>query len=169
MDQIKIGKFIAACRKEKNLTQKELAERLGISDRTISKWESGRGIPDASNMLDLCNELGINVNELLSGERLNMEQYREHAEQNMVEMKLADENMEHKFYIAGKLFAIGYGLLGLLAVGIFSYHLYLNSTDLNYHGEYYNMLKPLFIIMAILALLSGAIMDFLMKYDIVKK
>ena len=55
MDQIKIGKFIAACRKEKNLTQKELAERLGISDRTISKWESGRGLPDASNMLDLCN------------------------------------------------------------------------------------------------------------------
>lgn len=114
MDQIKIGKFIASCRKGKNLTQKDLAEKLGITDRAISKWETGRGLPDSSIMLDLCNELGISVNELLSGEKLTIESYQENAEQNLVTMKKVDENMEHKVIIIGKLIMVGYGLLGYL-------------------------------------------------------
>lgn len=69
MDQIKIGKFIAACRKEKNLTQAQLAEKLRITDRAVSKWETGRGLPDASLMPDLCGMLGISVDELLGGEK----------------------------------------------------------------------------------------------------
>ncbi|MDY6356798.1 MAG: helix-turn-helix transcriptional regulator, partial [Catonella sp.] len=68
MDQIKIGKFIAFCRKEQGMTQAVLAEKLGISDRAISKWETGKSMPDSGIMLDLCELLKINVNELLSGE-----------------------------------------------------------------------------------------------------
>ena len=68
MDLIKIGKFISIKRKEKNLTQEELAEKLLITDRAVSKWERGLSLPDADKMLDLCNILDINVNELLIGE-----------------------------------------------------------------------------------------------------
>ena len=70
MDQLKIGKFIAACRKQKELTQMQLAERLGITDKAISKWERGIAMPDTSIMLELCDILGISVNELLSGEKI---------------------------------------------------------------------------------------------------
>ena len=73
MNQEKIGKFIAECRKEKNLTQLELAEKLNISNRAVSKWETGKNCPDVSIMLELCDILGINVNELLSGERIIMQ------------------------------------------------------------------------------------------------
>lgn len=73
MDQIKIGKFIAECRKKENLTQMQLAEKLNITDRAVSKWENGRAMPDTSIMLELCNILGISVNELLSGGEINME------------------------------------------------------------------------------------------------
>ncbi len=77
MDQIKIGKFIASCRKEKNLTQAQLAEKLGITDRAVSKWETAKSMPDTGLMPELCELLGISVNELISGEKLNlMEDYR---------------------------------------------------------------------------------------------
>ena len=69
MDQIKIGKFIAECRKNANLTQMQLSEKLGITDKAISKWERGISMPDTSIMLELCDILGISVNELLSGEK----------------------------------------------------------------------------------------------------
>ena len=71
MNQEKIGKFIAKLRKEKNMTQIELAESLGITDRAISKWENGRGMPDLSLLTPLCEKLGVSINELLSGERLD--------------------------------------------------------------------------------------------------
>ena len=77
MDQIKIGKFIAECRKKNNLTQMQLAEKLNITDRAISKWENGKTMPDSSIMLDLCKELKISVNELLSGEMICMESKNE--------------------------------------------------------------------------------------------
>ena len=75
MDQVKIGKFIAQCRKEQKLTQAQLAEKLNITDRAISKWETGNGMPDSSIMLQLCDELKITVNELLSGEVIKMDNY----------------------------------------------------------------------------------------------
>ena len=75
MDQVKIGRFIAECRRGKNLTQMQLAEKLNITDRAVSKWENGRAMPDSSIMIELCSVLGINVNELLSGERIEMENY----------------------------------------------------------------------------------------------
>lgn len=86
MDQIKIGKFIAECRKKNNLTQMKLAEKLNITDRAISKWENGKAMPDSSIMLDLCNELNISVNDLLSGEIIGKDVYNEKIEQNLYDM-----------------------------------------------------------------------------------
>lgn len=84
MDQQKIGSFIAELRTEQGLTQKSLAEKLGVSDKTVSKWECGRGLPEISLMIELSRQLGISINELLSGQRLDEIQYREKAEENMV-------------------------------------------------------------------------------------
>lgn len=92
MDQNKIGKFIAEMRKEQNLTQIDLAEQLGISNKTISKWECGNGMPDYSVMETLCEILKININELLSGERLPSKEYNKKAEENM--MSLMQESSE---------------------------------------------------------------------------
>ncbi len=94
MDQIKIGKFIAVERKVKKYTQRELADKLGISDKTISKWERGNGFPEVSLLLPLCNELEITVNELLSGKRLQEVDYKKKAEENMV--NLVKEAQESK-------------------------------------------------------------------------
>lgn len=84
MNQQKVGKFIQERRKEKRLTQLELAEKLGVSNRTISKWETGRSLPDYSMFNDLCSELDISINELLSGEKLNKENYQKKLEENFV-------------------------------------------------------------------------------------
>ena len=86
MDQIKIGKFIAACRKNANLTQLQLAEKLDITDRAVSKWETGKAMPDLSVMLALCDVLGITVNDLLCGEVITMDNYNKELENNLLEM-----------------------------------------------------------------------------------
>lgn len=94
MDQYKIGKFIALCRKEHNLTQRQLADKLDVSDKTISKWECGNGLPEISLMLPLCEVLEISVNELLSGEKIEASEYRKKAELNF--MDLIRERQENK-------------------------------------------------------------------------
>ena len=94
MDQGKTGKFIAGERKRKGLTQKQLAETLSISDKTISKWERGGGFPEVSLLLPLCRELDITVNELLAGERVSPEDYQKKAEENM--MNLVKEAQESR-------------------------------------------------------------------------
>lgn len=94
MDQIRIGKFIAEMRKTQSYTQRQLADILGISDKTVSKWETGNGLPEVSLMMPLCNALHINVNELLSGEHLTDSEYQGKAEENM--MKLIKEKEESK-------------------------------------------------------------------------
>lgn len=99
MNQVKIGKFIAECRKKNNLTQMQLAEKLNITDRAISKWENGKAMPDSSIMLDLCNELKISVNELLSGEMIGMKDYNKVAEENLLEMAKKEE-MQNKRLMA---------------------------------------------------------------------
>ena len=92
MEQVKIGKFIAECRKKKNLTQMQLAEKLNITDRAISKWETGKGMPDSSIMLELCNELDISVNELLSGELIDMKNYNKNvADENLIKVQREKE------------------------------------------------------------------------------
>ena len=84
MNQEKIGKFILKLRKEKNMTQQELADKIGVTDRAISKWENGRGMPDLSLMKPLCDELGITINELISGESLDKKEYKERSEENII-------------------------------------------------------------------------------------
>lgn len=96
MNQEKTGKFIAQCRKEQGLTQALLAEQLGISDRAVSKWETGRSLPDASIMLELCQALNININELFTGERLDMEQYKNKAEEHLLELRKQEESANRK-------------------------------------------------------------------------
>ena len=86
MNQIKIGKFIAECRKQKSLTQMQLAEKLGITDKAISKWERGIAMPDTSIMIELCDILDISVNELLSGEKISMENNNQKNEQLFLDM-----------------------------------------------------------------------------------
>lgn len=94
MDQIKTGKFISQMRKEKGLTQREVADILNISDKTVSKWETGNGLPEVSLMLPLCETLGISVNELLLGEKIAEKEYKQKAEE--VIMDLIKEREENK-------------------------------------------------------------------------
>ena len=120
MDNEKIGKFIAELRKEKGMTQKELAEKVGVSDKTISKWECGNSIPDITYLEALCNSLDISVNELLSGERLTDESYSEKAEENiMALMKENETNKKEKF---GQIvLGIVLCLLGLVYLAVSSW------------------------------------------------
>ena len=103
MDQIKIGKFIAACRKKENLTQLQLAEKLGITDRAVSKWETGKCLPDSAIMLDLCGLLGISVNDLLCGEVVMMENYNKETEKQLLEM-VKEKERAHKNLLALEIF-----------------------------------------------------------------
>ena len=84
MNQERIGKFIAECRKQKKFTQSEVAEKLGVTDRSVSNWENGKNMPDLSLLKPLCEILDISINELLSGERLGEEEYQERFEENIV-------------------------------------------------------------------------------------
>lgn len=100
MNQIKTGKFIAQLRKEKKYTQAELADILGISNKTVSKWERGAGLPEVSLMLPLCDALGINVNELLTGERLTDSDYQKKAEENIMELVKEKEESKKKIILS---------------------------------------------------------------------
>lgn len=121
MDQIKIGRFIAETRKAKNITQKQLAETLSISDKTVSKWECGKGLPEVSLMLPLCDALDITVNDLLSGAIISQTNYQKKAEENM--MNLMKENEENKkrmalSVICGVITVIAVCALSVIAAGI---------------------------------------------------
>ena len=115
MDQIKIGRFIADERKRKGYTQKQLSEKLEISDKTISKWERGNGFPEVSLLLPLCNELEITVNELLSGERVSEEDYLKKAEENMVNLVREAQESKKKIILS----AMAAGLTIIAAVPLF--------------------------------------------------
>ena len=103
MNQEKIGKIIAACRKDAGLTQAALADKLGITDRAVSKWETGKSLPDASIMIELCNLLGITVNELLTGEHITMDDYKNKAEANLLEMQAKVEKRDKTLLFTEKV------------------------------------------------------------------
>ena len=115
MDQIKIGRFIADERKRKGYTQKQLSEKLEISDKTISKWERGNGFPEVSLLLPLCNELEITVNELLSGERVSEEDYLKKAEENMANLVREAQESKKKIILS----AMAAGLTIIAEVPLF--------------------------------------------------
>ena len=96
MDQIKIGKFIAECRKKAGMTQMQLAEKLGVTDRAVSKWETGKSLPDAAIMLDLCAMLHITVNDLLTGEVVSMEDQNKMMEKNLIDAVAAKEAADRR-------------------------------------------------------------------------
>ena len=115
MNLIKIGKFIADCRKEKKITQEQLAEKLYITDRAVSKWERGLSLPDADKMLDLCNILDINVNELLNGEKIDMKDYNERTDELLIEMAKQEE-IKNKKLITNMYILTGTTLLFYISI-----------------------------------------------------
>ena len=121
MDQMKIGKFIAEQRKSNGLTQSQLAEKLFVTDRAVSKWECGKSMPDSSIMLQLCEVLKITVNELLTGEKIDMEKYNEQAEVNLIEITKQKEESDRRLLnieiVIGLTGTIT--LIALLFIGIF--------------------------------------------------
>lgn len=139
MNQETIGKFISTCRKDKGLTQMQLAEKLNITNRAVSKWETGKSIPDASIMIGLCEILDISVTELLSGERITMEKYQKKADENLVEMKKENE-------AANKAARVGYGIAVILL-------LVLNVVNIYAHGFQKAIEMPEFIIMQTVVLI----------------
>ena len=120
MNQEKIGKFIAECRRKKNMTQQELAEKLGVSDRTIGNWENGRNMPDLSLFKPLCDELDISLNDLMSGEVVKSQEYQEKLEENIINtISYTNKKLENKNNIIGLLLIIFGVLISLSAIAIF--------------------------------------------------
>ena len=131
MNQEKIGKFIAKCRKNKNMTQQELAEKLGVSDRTVGNWENGRNMPDLSLFKPLCDELDISINDLMSGERIKKEQYQEKLEENIVNLTVGNKKIFSKrLKIFSSLLAF---ILIIFIVAVYIYNFY--ELDVRYDGR----------------------------------
>ena len=167
MNQIKIGKFIAECRKSNSLTQKQLAEKLNITDRAISKWENGKAMPDSSIMLDLCNELKITVNELLSGERIEMNNYNQKAEENFIKLKQSEERIEKKMQIIQTTFTTLCVIFSVITIGVFIANMVMNYLyPESYDGQIFELLQPLTIILTFIFIFTSGIMSFREKYEI---
>lgn len=120
MNQEKIGKFILKCRKEKKLTQIELAEKLGVTDKSISNWENGRNMPDLSLFKPLCEILDISINELISGEKLSKDKYQEKLEENIIStINYTNKKILIKNNIIGILFLTFGIIITITAMSIF--------------------------------------------------
>ena len=136
MDQERIGRFIQELRKEKNLTQKDLADKIGISDKAISKWENGRGMPDTSLLEPLCNELSVSVNELLAAEKLPPEEYALKAEENIMELLKDKKDSKATKIVQIILLIAGVGLAGLSIVMLFGAYGLLEPREI--YDTYYS-------------------------------
>ena len=152
MDQILIGRFIAQERKRKGYTQKQLSEKLGISDKTVSKWERGNGFPEVSLLLPLCNELDITVNELLSGERVSEEDYRKKAEENMVNLVKEAQESKKKIILSAMV-----SMLALVA----AVPLFVLSGAIAMDA----WLKIILIVIGIVVIVSGIVIACILDRD----
>lgn len=120
MNQEKIGKFISECRKEKKMTQSLLGEKLGVTEKSVSNWENGRNMPDLSLFKPLCDELDITINDLLSGERIDGENYQEKFEENIVNTIDYSTKRLNKYNMVISLILAIFGLfIALSAITIF--------------------------------------------------
>ena len=120
MNQEKIGKFIADCRKDKKMTQSELAEKLGVTDKSVGNWENGRNMPDLSLFKPLCDELGITINDLLSGEKIKKNHYQEKFEENIVNtIDYSTKKINKYSNVIGLLFVIFGLFISMSAIMIF--------------------------------------------------
>ncbi len=150
MDNKKIGEFIKSLRKEKRLTQTELAEKLSVSDKTISKWECGLGAPDVSIMMDLCRELGITVNELLSGEKIQKEDYMEKAEENFISV-LEKEKRNKKNSKALVILAIASLINVLFVLGFVAYVMEYALLEGTFYKEWMGIAVIIFELIILIA------------------
>lgn len=120
MNQEKIGNFIRECRKEKKLTQYELALKLGVTEKSVSNWENGRNMPDMSLFKPLCDELDISLNDFLSGERVTEKEYQEKLEENIVKtLDYSSQKIKNRNNVLGLLFLVFGVLTAITAVAIF--------------------------------------------------
>ncbi len=120
MDQEKIGKFIKECRKQQNMTQQELSEKLGVSDRTIGNWENGRNMPDLSLFKPLCKELNITLNDLLSGEKVKENEYQEKLEENIINtINYTNKQLKIRNNVISLILITGGVLMAITAIAIF--------------------------------------------------
>lgn len=137
MDQIKIGKFISKLRKSKEITQEQLAEKLGVSKNAVSKWERGLNLPDASIMQELCNNLEISLNELFAGEHLKEKEVKKQSEKNILEILKFNDNKSKKYkiliLIISILLIISFTILGKELLVNYGYIL---NKDLKYSQIY---------------------------------
>lgn len=153
MDQVKIGRFIADIRKEKNMTQRQLAEVVGVSDKAVSKWENGNGMPEMATLMPLCQVLEISVNELLSGEMLSHDDYSQRAEENI--MHLIQEKEESKKENKQEVInAIATLVLTLFAVMVAVCLTFIMSVGFNTSFLYMIIDTPTFLVMLIVAVLA---------------
>lgn len=163
MDQIKIGKFIAEMRKEQNLTQMDLAEKLGVSNKTISKWECGNGMPDYALIQRLCEILSVNVNEILSGERLPSEDYSKKAEENIMNLIQESDNNDKR----EKREFIGMAL-GILSIILIFFFIAISFGGISAVSNYIDMPFLIYIsaVIIITLLTSGKLKDFLKAFSL---
>ena len=120
MNQEKIGRFIANCRKQRKMTQSELGEKLGVTEKSVSNWENGRNMPDLSLFKPLCNELNITLNDLLSGEKVTEKEYREKLEENIINtMDYTNKKLENRNNFIGFILITFGILISVSAIAIF--------------------------------------------------
>lgn len=136
MDQVKIGKFISSLRKEKGYTQEQLAEKLNISNKSISRWENGNTMPDLSLIPKLCEILGISINELLSGERIESDEYQKRFEENIIinmdllKKKISNFTKRFMFVVIGIFVSFVIGLIVLISYKELTYtKIYLDDNN----------------------------------------
>ena len=154
MDQEKTGRFIAACRKKNGFTQAALAEKLSITDRAVSKWETGKSLPDASIMLPLCELLGISVNELLTGERIAMDDYRKQAEENLVELHRLEEASNRRLLRIEKVLVV---LVLIASLGLVGAGCLIAGTN--------NLAGLLFCLLGVAVVFLGAFVGVKIEHD----
>lgn len=147
MNSVNIGEFIQNVRKEKGLTQKDLADSIGVSDKTISKWENGNSVPDTTLLKPLCDALDINVNELLSGKKLPPEDYSKNAELNMINL-LKDNQTAHKSTVIQNVIGVAL-LLGALILMCITM-----QVDITKYIDTFSLIIPAFICVGIVLISS---------------
>ena len=155
MDQIKIGKFILNCRKEKGLTQEQLAEKLGVTSKSISRWENGNTMPDYSLLKDLCNELDINVNELLSGEKIKGNDYMNKSEENLIKLRKQIDKRKKVLTI------ISYVFMAIIIV-VFILNIVLNRIFPD--DRHWNIIRYTFLYSGIILFIVSIVLE-LFKFD----
>ena len=155
MNQIKIGKFILNCRKEKGLTQEQLAEKLGVTSKSISRWENGKTMPDYSLLKDLCNELDINVNELLSGEKIKVNDYMNKSEENLIKLRKQIDKRKKVLTI------ISYVFMGIIIVA-FILNMVLNRIFSD--DRHWNIIRYTFLYSGITLFIVSIVLE-LFKFD----